>query len=63
MEHELNFFDKFEGVDFKYDNSFLKFKTKNTKNKAVFVPNLRIFFFAPKFAIRPVQGCLFLTSQ
>ena len=48
--------DKFEGADFKYDNSFFQIPTQKHQNKASFVPNLRIFIFAPNFATRQIRG-------
>ena len=37
-------FEKFEGSDFKYENSYLKFYQKHPNN-AFLVPNLRSFVF------------------
>ena len=51
--------DKFEGADFKYDNSFLKIL--GWKYKAFLVPNLDIFllFFWQNFAVKQILGCRF----
>ena len=38
-------FDKFDGVDFKYGNSFLKILAQKYPHKAFLVPNLGIFNF------------------
>ena len=40
---------KFKGVDFKYDNSFLKFQPKNTQTKHSWSKILKNGFFDPKF--------------
>ena len=37
--------NKFEGADFKYDNSFLKILAQKSPNKAFSVPNLGILLF------------------
>ena len=38
-------FDKFEGANFKYDNSFFKILAQKYPDKAILVPNLSIFVF------------------
>ena len=38
--------DKFEGADFRYDNSFLKILAQKYQNKAFLVPNLAIFIIS-----------------
>ena len=50
-------FDKFEGADFKYDNSILKTLTQKYPDKAFLVPNLGIFIFSPILAFRQIRGC------
>ena len=44
------YLDKFEGVDFKYDISFFKLRSKILK-KGFFGPNLRFFFCAKLFIL------------
>ena len=48
-------FDKFEGVDFKYENSFCKILTEKLRNKAFLVSILGIFVFAPNIVIRQIR--------
>ena len=49
--------NKFEGADFKYDNSFLKFYPKKYPNQAFLVPNLGIFvFFSEILQIDKFEG-------
>ena len=43
-------FDKFEGVDFKYEKSFCKI----LRNKAFLISNLDIFVFARNIVIRQI---------
>ena len=51
---------KFEGADFKYGKSILKFPHKDIQKKAVLVLNLKIFIFALKFdAFKKIRGCWF----
>ena len=49
-------FDKPEGEDFKYDNSFFKFQSKTTQNKAVLVPNL--FFLHETYILRNTKALI-----
>ena len=49
--HETLHFDKLEGADFKYDNSFLKFQLKKYPNKTLLVLYLSFFFFNMKLFI------------
>ena len=51
--------DKFEGADFKYDNSYLKILARKYTNKAFLVPNLGIFIFWWNFVIRQIWRCWF----
>ena len=44
-------FNKFQGVDFKYDNSFFKILALKNPNKAFLVPNFGIFIFLQNFTI------------
>ena len=49
--------DKFEGADFRYDNSFLKILAQKYQNKAFLVPNLAIFIISWNVVIRDqVEG-------
>ena len=52
--------DKLEEVDFKYDNSFLKFYSQNTHLRNFFPETC---FFTKFFAIRQIWGCWFQTWQ
>ena len=47
-------FDKFEGGDFKHDNSFLKTLAQTYLSKAFLVPDLGIFIFSRNFAFRQI---------
>ena len=47
---------KYEGIDFKYDNSFLKLQPKNNSIKAFLVPKLGIFILTRNFPIRQTWG-------
>ena len=44
-----SFFDKFEGTDFKHDNSFLKVEPKNTQRR-----HFWSLIFSRNFAIRRI---------
>ena len=49
---------KFDGADFKYNNSFLKTSlAQKYLTKVFLVTNLGIFFISKIFAIRQIQGC------
>ena len=39
------YYNKFEGANFKYDNSFFKILAQKYPDKAILVPNLSIFDF------------------
>ena len=45
--------DKFEGADFKYDNSFLNSSPKIPK-KGTFGPKVRDIHFSKSFAVRQI---------
>ena len=49
MSQKLNF-DKFEGADFKFNNSFLKFQPKNTQRRHFWSLGFFIFKFALKIS-------------
>ena len=49
---EILQFNKFEGADFKYDNSVFKILAQKYTSKALVVPNLGIFIISQYFAIR-----------
>ena len=42
-------FHKFEGADFKYDNSFLKIAARKYTNKTILISNLKFFCFCETF--------------
>ena len=46
--------DKFEGADFKYDDSFLKIPAQKYTNKAFLFPNLGIFVFPGYFTFKQI---------
>ena len=47
--------DKFEGADFKYDNSVFKILAHNYQNRAFLVPNLGIFIIS-QFQLHKFKG-------
>ena len=49
MGGKISEIDKFEAVDFKYDNKFLKILALKYPNKAFLFPELDIFVFLSKF--------------
>ena len=56
--------DKFEGVDFKYDNAVFKFQLQNIcVLSGVSGPKFRHFGFSSNFANRQIWGCLFQIWQ
>ena len=57
--HQILQLGKFEGCDFKYDNSFLKLQPKKYPNKASFVPNLGIFVFREILQLDKFKGADF----
>ena len=48
--------NKFEGVDFKYDNAFFNIPAPKYPNKVFLVPNFDIFIPTRKFAIIQIRG-------
>ena len=55
--------DKFEGADFKYDNSFLKLFPQKDPNNSFLVLNLSIFIFSWNFEIAQIWVCWFQICQ
>ena len=53
----------FEEADFKRQYYFQILAQKCPPRKAFFAPNLRIFIFAPAFAISQIRGILFQLLQ
>ena len=51
--------DKFEGGDFKSDNSFLKILDEKYPNKAFLVPNLDFLFFCKILQLGKFEGTAF----
>ena len=49
-------FNKFEGADFKYDNSFLNFYPKNTRIRHFWFQIQTFFVFLQNFAIRQIRA-------
>ena len=49
-------FNKFEGADFKYDNSFLNFYPKNTRIRHFWFQIQTFFDFLQNFAIRQIRA-------
>ena len=54
--------DKFEGTDFKYDNSIFKFKSNYTQSKVFLIPNLKsfIYFFVCDISFIFIKTLLFI---
>ena len=55
FNHKILQLDKFEGVNFKYDNIISKFYPKNNQTGHFFVSNLKSFIFVPNFATRQFE--------
>ena len=49
-------FDKLEGADFKFDNSFFKLQPKNTQIKYFWPQIYEFSILKKKFTIRKIRG-------
>ena len=50
---------KFDGADFKYDNSFFKISAQNIQYKIYIVPSLGVLFFRKIFVLGKFEGADF----